>query len=276
MALPSLSRIESHGLTVFADGRLLAERGLIVAFTTRRAGVSVAPWAGLDLAGHTGDDPAAVMANRTELLSALGLDPGRLVTADQVHGTTVAIVGEGDAGRGAGLGAGPEPIAGTDALVTTARGVPLLMMFADCVPVVIAAPDGPRPGVAVAHAGWKGAIGSIPGLAVAALADASGASPGSMSAYIGPHIGPCHYEVSEELASSFRERFPGSSHSDGLRSASPRVDLGAAVRSSLGEAGVTPEHIVGLDLCTAENLDLFFSYRAEGVTGRHGALAAVL
>jgi YfiH family protein len=260
---------------VFTDPGLEARHGILVAFSTRRGGVSEGQWAGLDLAGHTGDDPASVDRNRSRLLTALGLDPARLVTAEQVHGVAIAEVGEADVGRGARLCHGRPPVPGTDALMTIETGLPLMMMYADCVPVVIVAPGEPR-GVVVVHAGWRGAVARLPQLAAAALARRTGTPADRLLAYVGPHIGVCHYEVSADVASAFSRQFTNASHSVSILAASPRVDLGLAVRASLQDSGLDRHHIIGLDMCTAENLDLFYSYRAEGLTGRHGAVAAIL
>ncbi len=274
-APPRLERSDAGGLTLFSDPGLDRRTGILVAFTTRNGGVSEPPYETLDLAGHTGDEPARVDENRRRLLETVRLDPGRLVSADQVHGETLAVVEEGDAGRGAEVASGRAPVPETDALLTTATDLPLLLLYADCVPVVIVA-EAPVRAVAVVHAGWRGAFARLPGIAARALADLSGGAPCDLAAYVGPHIGPCHYEVSPVLASSFHERFAYSKHPVDIHSVSrPRVDLGAAVRASLEDAGMLPERIAELDMCTFEHTGLFYSYRAEGVTGRHGALAAV-
>jgi YfiH family protein len=269
-----LSRVAVAGLVVFTDVHLAAEAGIVVAFSTRIGGVSRAPYAGLDLAGHTGDDPASVDENRSLLLTALGLDPARLITADQVHGATIAEVEEADAGRGARISGGRVPVPAADAMLTVDVGLPLMMMYADCVPVVLVAPDEPR-AVAVVHAGWRGAVAGLPRLAAAAFARRAGASPDRLLAYIGPHIGPCHYEVSEDVASAFAEQFAEEAHPVAIMADPSRVDLGGAVRASLRDAGLDPRRIASLDMCTAEHVDLFYSYRAEGLTGRHGAVAAI-
>ena len=272
---PRLQRVERDGIAWFSDPLLEAESGIDVAFSTRRGGASDEPWSSLDLAAHTGDDTAAVDENRARLLTALGLDPTLLVTAEQVHGDHVAIVTADDAGRGAIAAAGPRPLPATDAMITSEPGVPLLMMFADCVPVVLVA-RGPVRSVAVVHAGWRGALCSLTGAAANALAAHAGCAPAQLDAYIGPHIGPCHYDVDADLAEAFRERFAEVTHSASMAAAASRVDLGAAVSQALTRAGLRPQRIAKLGMCTAEHLALFYSYRAEGRTGRHGALAAVL
>jgi YfiH family protein len=205
----------------------------------------------------------------------MGLDPAALVTAEQVHGDHIAEVGAADVGRGATAASGPAAVPATDALMTSVPGMPLLMMYADCVPVVLVAREPVR-AVAVVHAGWKGAFASLPGKAAVALAGLAGCGTDRIDAYVGPHIGPCHYEVDEALATAFGDRFGPGVLARYDASPTPKVDLGTAVSRSLVDAGVSPERIATLGLCTAEHLDLFYSYRAEGLTGRHGAVAAIL
>ncbi len=272
---PVLQPVETGGLLLFADQALADRSGIVAAFSTRAGGVSDAPYASLDLAAHTGDDPTRVDENRRRLLQALGLDPARLVTAEQVHGDTIARVTDADAGRGARAAKGRPPVPGTDALLTSATGAPLLLMYADCVPVILVA-ESPRRAVAVVHAGWKGALTGLPGSAAARLAEFAGTEPASLAAYIGPHVCGAHYVVSADLAGAFHDRFASVNHSVSIRSATEaRVDLEAAVRASLQESGMTDERVLALRKCTVEEPELFYSYRAEGVTGRHGALAAI-
>lgn len=245
--------------------------GVVIAFTERAGGVSAAPYRSLNLAAHVGDDPDAVDANRDKLLSALGVPDlrGRLTVAEQVHGACVTLVTDEEAGRGGSARVGPGPVPASDALVTVERGLPLLLCFADCVPVVLLAPG---PGVAVVHAGWRGALAGIAGVAVAALADSAACGPDEIRAYIGPRIGACHYPVSEELLSQFEGTF-----GTFARAESGGLDLGSVVAADLARSGVGTCRIALLDACTAEQTDQFFSYRAEGGrTGRHGALACIL
>jgi len=266
----ALVRRESGGVTVWTD---LGQRaaGAVIAFSERSGGVSPAPYEGLNLGAHVGDEPALVDQNRARLLGALGLDDHTtsLVTAQQVHGDRVAVVGGRDAGSGAFAVSGPPPLSATDALVTGVPGVPLMLLFADCVPVALVAPG---PYVAVVHAGWRGALAGVVGKTVCALTDAAGCSADQLSAYVGAHIGACHYQVGAEIMSHFVNTF-----GTVARAESGGLDLGHVVAVSLIKAGVDPCNIASLGICTAETTDRFFSYRAEaGLTGRHCALACVL
>lgn len=267
---PRLTLASAGEVRWLTDAELLERSGVLVAFSERTGGVSAGPYASLDLAAHTGDDPAAVDENRSVLVDSLGLGPlrDRLVTAEQVHGDAVVNVLGGMAGSGA-WARGPERVPACDALMTAETDLPLMLLCADCVPVVLVA-ESPRTAVCVVHAGWRGALAGIAGKAAAALAEEAGCDASALLAYVGPHICARHYEVGPEVALPFAERFVT------IASTSGGLDLRAAVLESLSETGVDLERVAVADLCTAEMTGRFYSYRAEGRTGRHAALATIL
>ncbi|NTU71758.1 MAG: laccase domain-containing protein [Coriobacteriia bacterium] len=270
MISPVLVRREVGDLRFWTDPGLAAT-GAVIGFSERSGGTSGAPFASLNLAAHVGDDPIAVDENRSRLLAAAGLgDFGDALTVpEQVHGERIEIVDETSAGSGSRASGGRAPVPATDALVTRTRGVPLMLCFADCVPVVLAAPGC---GVAVVHAGWRGALASLPGKAAVMLAREASCDPSAVVAYIGPHIGGCHYPVGEEVMSQFCNTFGTVARAD-----SGGLDLDAAVTVSLVDAGVAPCNIARLGTCTAEAIDRFYSFRSEdGHTGRHSAFACLL
>lgn len=235
------------------------------AFTERTGGVSKAPYASLNLGTHVGDDPDAVAENRRRVLAAIGAEENqaRLIVPNQVHGDTVVTIAS-DADEELAR-VRDRALAGADAIVCTAPGVPVLLCFADCVPVVLTAPGG----FAVVHSGWKGTYAGIAGTAARALAEAAGCSPREIDAFIGPHILGDEYEVSVELMERFAARFP-----DVDCGAGRLLDLSRAIRASLADAGVEAHRIVDPQLSTMRENDRFFSYRAEGgVCGRHAAVA---
>jgi polyphenol oxidase len=255
----------------WTDIELHRSHGVLVAFPERSGGVSSRPYSSLNLAAHVGDSPDSVDANRASLLGALGLAAvrDRLTMADQVHGEDIVFVDEAKAGAGAFALRGKRAIATTDALLTTQRLTPLMLCFADCVPVVLVAPG---PAVAVVHAGWKGALASLPEKSAILLAQTAGCSAGEIVAYVGAHIRDCHYKVEETLLSQFVNTFGTFARAD-----SGGLDLDAIVSASLDRAGVAQCNIVRLGVCSAEATERFYSYRAEGgVTGRHAALACIL
>ena len=257
--------VESAGLQIHTDPALRESSGIVVAFTERTGGASDAPYAGLNLAPHVGDDPSSVNQNRHLLLAALGAGAcaHRLTTAEQVHGDAIVRVTAENAGHGVLAGGVPGPVAGADALWTTEVGVPLMLFFADCVPIVLVS-ESPR-AIAVVHAGWRGALAGIAGKAVREMQTEIGAA--HVSAYVGPHVGACCYEVDPHIVSQFANMFVT------IPRASDRLDLAAAVAEDLDRAGISRERQWHLGICTAHNRDRFFSYRAEGRTGRHCAFA---
>jgi len=268
---PSLETCSDHGVTVWTDPELRREAGVVVAFSERGGGVSASPYDTLNLAAHVGDAPEAVDENRLRLLTALGLGGLRseLTFAEQVHGSRIAVVGRALAGAGAYAASGGPPVAATDALLTSCPGLPLALCFADCVPVVLVAPG---PVVAVVHAGWRGALASLPGETVSELVAAASCTPEDVVAYVGAHIGPCHYQVGEEIMSQFVNAFGTLARAD-----SGGLDLDAVVSASLERSGVASCKTARIGACTAETTKRFYSYRAEGGrTGRHSALVCIL
>ena len=269
--VPRLERVTLRGLSAWTDARLSREVGVVVAFSERAGGVSEHPFAQLNLAAHVGDDPSAVDENRRRLLDLLCLAQfsDRLTVPEQTHGVSIAVVDEASGGSGALAGRGVPPLEATDALITDRQGIPLMLCFADCVPVVLVAPG---PAVAVVHAGWRGALASLPGAAVDSLAYTAGCDSAEIVAYVGPHIRACHYEVDAALMSQFVNTFGTLARVD-----SEGLDLEFAVTASLIDAGVATCSIACLGTCTAEATKRFFSHRAEhGLTGRHAALACIL
>ena len=263
-----LSRYKAAGVALLADGD--ARGGVTFAFTERGGGVSQAPYASLNLGDRCGDDPACVAENRRRALAAIGAEAfaERLVNPYQVHGDRIVTVAAGDGP--AFDEARAQALEGADAVVCTAPDVPVMLCFADCVPVVLTAPGG----FAVAHSGWRGTIARISQKAVCALCEATGCSPADVCAYVGPHIGGVDYEVSADLIKQFTAEF-----GDGVYvgvAERRKLDLGYAVACTLTDAGITRDNFVMCNDSTASNVGRFFSYRAEGgQCGRHAAVAVM-
>ena len=222
--------------------------GCAVVFSTREGGVSVGSYASLNLGRMTGDDVERVDENRRLLCDEIGADAERLALNRQVHSTLV---------HRAERGARGEP---GDGLWTDEPGQPVLAMTADCLSIALARADGP-PAVAVLHAGWRGLLAGI-------VAAGTGTLGGRLQAAIGPAIGPCCYEVGEEVSAPFAERF-GADVVDGRR-----LDLWTAAERALNAAGV--EDVLRTDLCTFCNPERFFSHRRTGKPrGVQGVIARV-
>ncbi len=270
---PRLTRVERSGCAFWTDDALLHRAGVLIAFSERQGGVSGGPYRTLNLASSVDDRARDVDENRSRFFTALGVSPlrDRLVMAEQVHGIRVALVDGTDAGRGAWAEGSALPVEGCDGLVTCEIGLPLMLCFADCVPVVLVALSSQGAAVAVLHAGWRGVRDRIETIGARALTQALGCDPCNVLAYIGPHICGTHYEVDADVASQSDERFATFSRTDRWK-----LDLGATVSARLVEVGVMMSSQCSLAECTAEHTDRFFSHRAEsGLTGRHAAFAAI-
>jgi purine-nucleoside/S-methyl-5'-thioadenosine phosphorylase / adenosine deaminase len=229
-----------------------------VAFSTRAGGVSEGAFSSLNLGIRTEDDPAAVVENRRRLCEAVGADPDGATMAWQRHGTTVTRA------QPRGVVTPGTVYDHCDGLWSDERGRAMLLITADCVPVAITRRPEPgvRPALAVLHVGWRGLLGGIVAEGVRAL------GPGRLAAVVGPAIGPCCYEVGEEVAEPAREAFGADVVRDG------RLDLWTSVERALRAAGC--EHVERIGLCTSCLRDRFFSHRRdEGRTGRQGVIAYV-
>src|ERR671935_2184132 len=225
-----------------------------VAFTTRLGGVSEGPFESLNLGILTEDDPDRVVENRRRVCEALGADAETATMAWQVHGSTVTEA------RPRGI-LRRSVFERCDGLWSDRPGQAMALLTADCYPVALARANG-EPGLCVLHVGWRGLLDGI----IAAGAEALGDGP--LAAAVGPGIGPCCYEVGEEVAAPFRGRFGDDVTVDG------RLDLGLATELALREAGV--ENIERTWLCTACERELFFSHRRDrGGTGRQGVIAYI-
>jgi YfiH family protein len=226
-----------------------------VAFSTRLGGVSEGPYASLNLGILTDDDPERVVANRRRLAAGVGVDAETATMAWQVHGADVVRA------DGRGIARPGTELERCDGLWTDEPGRGLMLLTADCLPVALARGNG-TPGLAVLHVGWRGLLAGI----VPAGARALGGGP--LRAAIGPGIGPCCYEVGDEVAAPFRERFGGDVVTG------RKLDLAEATDRELRAAGA--EAVERIGLCTSCEEELFFSHRRDrGVTGRQGVLAAL-
>jgi polyphenol oxidase len=220
-----------------------------VVFSTRRGGVSEGPYASLNLGRMTGDVVERVDENRRRLCAEIGADVGRLALNRQVHSADVHRARPGQRG---------EP---GDGLWTDEPGLPLLALAADCLPLALVRDGAEGAAVAVLHAGWRGLLAGIVEAGVAALGTVA-------AACVGPAIGPCCYEVGEEVARPFADAFGDDVVSD------RRLDLWAAAERALRTAGVAS--VERVDLCTRCNPELFFSQRRTGLPrGTHGVMAVV-
>jgi YfiH family protein len=245
---PQLVAERSSSVSVLSDPSA-REEGLLVAFTDRRGGVSRSPYAELNLAARVGDDVDLVMENRRRAAQAIDYDASRLALARQVHGRELINVRSDQSGV----------LGEADGLVLSAPGPVAGILTADCAPIVVAGNGA----AAVLHGGWRGLVAGI----VAAGVEAIG---GGTTAWIGPAIKACCYEVGSEVIKAFDDFGLPVAQRSGDRG---RVDIPEAARASLEQAGVT--RVIDSGICTHCNND-YYSYRRDGVTGRQGGFVSLL
>jgi polyphenol oxidase len=225
--------------------------------TSRHGGVSAAPYASLNLGDHVGDEPASVAENRRRLMAAAGL-PAQPQWLRQVHGTDVV-----DLDVSSPVDAGPRGPA--DACFTRQPRRVCAILTADCLPILVVADTGDL--VGAAHAGWRGLAGGV----IEVLVEALPAPPEQLMAWLGPAIGPQHFEVGAEVRDTLLRNDPGAAASF---TANPRgrflADLGQLARRRLAALGV--ERIYGGGHCTFAEADRYFSHRRDGTTGRQVTL----
>jgi YfiH family protein len=225
-------------------------------------GASQGPYAWLNLGAHVGDDPEAVAANRRLLRSRAGL-PAEPSWLAQVHGVTVADLDAADLDA-AGLDAAGSP-GPADAAITRRVGKVCAILTADCLPIVFTTDTGD--GVAAAHAGWRGLAAGVIGATVRAMA----VHPERLMAWLGPAIGPAHFEVGAEVREAFLRTDPGAG--DAFKATLRgkfMADLAMLARRQLKGLGVS--RIYGGGDCTYAHTDRYFSHRRDGVTGRQATL----
>jgi YfiH family protein len=241
--------------------------------STRRGGFSLGPYGdgagggGLNLGLHVGDDPATVQRNRAALR---GLLPGAPAWISQVHG--IAVVDAASVQPGAPVKVGDMRVA--DASIATAAGVVCAVMTADCLPVLFADIKGKV--VGAAHAGWRGLAAGVLGATVAAMREAGA---GELTSWLGPAIGPAQFEVGADVLDTFVAGARNDVEAAQVRAAFAPfegrpgkylADMNALARGLLAREGVT--RVWGGGHCTATELDRFYSYRRDGVTGRQASL----
>jgi YfiH family protein len=243
-----------------------------VALSTRDGGVSTGSYASLNLGLHVGDADAAVLENRGRVASAMGVRLDDLVFAEQVHQPNVAVVDAAHRGRGARSAADALPA--TDAVVTTTPGVVLVVMIADCVPLVLHDPMAEV--LACVHAGWGGTVRGVTPAAVRAMQEL-GSDPANIVVGIGPAISANTYQVGDDVAGAARTAF-GDRLGEVLRpdgTGRYLFDLVGAARLQLTAAGVPVAQIHDSGLTTGPGTP-FYSHRAERPCGRFAVLARLL
>jgi YfiH family protein len=211
--------------------------------------------------------------NREKLAGALGISLDRMVGCRQMHGAQVARVGNKDAGKG--MRPDTPSVEDVDAMLTDVPGLYLMALAADCPPVFFYDPQ--RGVVGLAHSGWKGTVDRIAANVVEAMVDDFGSDARDIVAVIGPGIGPCCYAVGQNVVSAVEGSFVGARHGSTPlleeRDGQTYFNLRETIRRAILESGVPAENVTVEEVCTADNLDLFYSHRAEkGQCGLFGAV----
>jgi YfiH family protein len=237
-----------------------APLGVRAIATLRGGGVSTAPYAALNLGDHVGDDPAAVAENRRRLglAAALPAEPSWL---RQVHGAAVADL---DSLECVARAEDDSPIT-ADAAVARRPGRICAILTADCLPILLASDSGDR--VAAAHAGWRGVAAGV----IEAAIRATALSPERLMAWLGPGIGPAHFEVGAEVREALLAGDPGAQAAFAPNARGRfMADLELLARRRLAAAGI--DRIYGGGQCTFSDPARYFSHRRDAVTGRQAAL----
>jgi purine-nucleoside/S-methyl-5'-thioadenosine phosphorylase / adenosine deaminase len=229
----------------------------VVAFTTRVGGVSTGAFESLNLGALTDDDPLNVVENRRRACAAVDADPDTATMAWQHHGAEVRRA------EPRGLVTPGTQFDRCDGLWSDEPGQGMMLLTADCLPLALARANGAAPALAILHVGWRGLLAGV----VQRGAEALGG--GRLRAAIGPGIGPCCYEIGEDVATPFRTTFGDTIVPEN------RLDLWSAAELALRAAGC--EEVERTDLCTYCHPDRFFSHRRDhGRTGRQGVVGYVV
>jgi YfiH family protein len=255
-------RHAASGIPYYTFPSLEQHAEILHAVFTRHGGVSRPPYRALNVGHSVGDDPEAVEENHSLLWQALAIQSREVITARQVHGSHVAVVGTREGGC---------VVPQTDALITGEEGVTLMLRFADCVPILLY--DSRKRVAGLGHAGWRGTAAVVASRMVSAMIDSFGSDPADVLAALGPAIGPCCYEVGDEVVRAIKPTL--NKWQDAMRPSAnghSSLDLWEANRQQLRERGVN--HIETGCVCTACHAEEFFSHRADG--GKTGRFAALL
>jgi len=251
-----------HGITHYQSPILEPFSGLVHAFLGRTGGISRGHLSSLNMGRREEDSPENLKENKGRVAKAFAIEAERIFTVSQVHSDRVVIIDRADST--------PDGVRAleADGIITNAVGIAIGILTADCVPVLLY--DGKKNVAAAVHAGWKGTASRIAVKAVETMIERFECRPIDIYAAIGPAIGPCCYDVGEEVVSAigYRDRVAD------LRNGKWFIDLPKANLIQLEETGVSEIDVS--NICTSSRTDLFFSHRGEkGKTGRQFSFIAL-
>jgi YfiH family protein len=266
---------QSQGVIYFQTQNLAQLPGLKHGFSSRVGGISEGPFASLNLkypaepAEKAGETHTQVAENRRRIATAIGFETEAVVACQQVHSATIQTVTASDRGRGAHDHR--EAFPATDGLITNVPGIPLMVMVADCIPVLIA--DPVQRVIAALHAGWRGTQQQIVTAALKRMQQEFGCNPAHIQIAIGAGISYPQFEVGPEVVAAFAEQIPiNDSELVRFHGEKARLNLPAINALQARQQGVPAHQIETISRCTVSEPELFFSYRRDhGITGRLAA-----
>ena len=266
-------RVKRGGVAYYQLPGFALPKAILHAFSTRVGGVSRGVHGTLNLGFKTQDDPLRVRQNRDLFARTIGIRTEQFVHVEQVHGDEVIEAKAGDRGRCLNPG---QYLGRADALVTREPRLALMVQVADCLPVLFH--DPVRRAIGVAHAGWRGTVNHVAVKTLLHMGEVYGTNPSDVRVGFGPCIGPCCYEVGEDVYREFAGVFPWVEDVFRTGFAGNRMlDLAEANARQLIDIGVKRENLVYSGLCTVGKIGDFYSHRAEGSVERPtGRFAAVI
>lgn len=260
-------KLKEYGkIKYYIDEKIESAGGLLHIFTTRHGGFSSGPLFSMNMS-PTRDNPETVRFNYKAVCMCENIPAERCVLSQQTHTTNIRIVNEEDAGKGIFK---ESDIKDIDGLVTNVKNLPIVIFYADCVPILLY--DSTKKVVAAVHAGWKGTVNNIAGKAIDIMVEKFGCNPGNILAAIGPSIGSCCFETGPEVAEKFISA--GLSEFVEFKGEKFYIDLQSVNEHFMKNNGV--ENINISHLCTKCNTADFFSHRGCGAdTGRMALIACI-
>ena len=265
--------IKNHNNVQYIQFQHLEASGLVLhGFSTKHGGVSRDQYASMNLSFTKGDAAISVKENFLRFTEAIGVEGDSLVLSDQIHATEIRRVDLGDRGKGYDR---PSDIIGVDGLITNEPGLTLTTFYADCVPLFFL--DPVNKAIGLSHAGWRGTVNGIGPKTVREMTKAFGTNPSDLLVGIAPSIGPCCYEVTEDVIMVFEKktnRVIIDKIVQRVDQTHYMLDLWEGNKQLLMGAGVDETNIVLTDLCTKCNHEDFYSHRVMGAN--RGSLAAMM
>jgi polyphenol oxidase len=261
-----------HG-TPFLSFLPLDDSGIVRhGFSVREGGVSIGPYASMNLSFTLGDSKENVLENYNRMSFALEVETSQLTSVWQAHTNHIKVIEASDTGKGITR---PKDRSEIDGMVTNVKGVTLVTLHADCLPLYFL--DPVNRAIGLTHSGWRGTAQAIGLKTLEALEKNYGSRREDLLVCIGPGIGRTAFEVGTDVVEAFVELLGEKRANDvlmPLHSGKNLLDLTLANEMLFLEAGIRPDHLYSADLCTYSRPDLFFSHRRDG--NARGSMGAFL